>query len=236
MTTAAQKSAMDGANFVGASDRGKTPADFTTDPTTGKRPEETRTPWGSAKTDVTHGDLKNKTLPPRSIWKEGKWKGSKSYEYAVWVVSGEGTPGNYAEREYELPTEIAATASPPHPLDWPKKLKEELKSKPYGSQSGSGSYSSGPSLPWGLRVRCPGCGHFYKMDDLAGHTKNACPSTQMVEMGYVLYVIECECCPNLQQTATIIEGFPITVQASEATSQVTVVETEVTDGGSPTAA
>lgn len=225
---------MDGAAYTGYA--GKTPEDFMADPDTGRRPSEIRKPWGSSRTDLTYGDVLSVTLPPRSVWKLGKYRTSSyaASEWDVWIVPGEGTPGNYEQREYILPSEIAEQALPPHPADWPKKLKAELRKK---LNSPVASAKPSESLPWGLRIRCVGCGHFFKMNDLSDHAKQACPSVQMNELGYVLYALECECCDTLQDTATIIDGFPIQIQKreEEPPSHVTVVNEGGDDGGSPTA-
>jgi hypothetical protein len=205
---------MDGASYPSTFDKDKTPADFMNGPDGLRQGSYTSSskqkPWGSTFTDLSEG-IKGKTIPPRSIWKEGHWKGFNGDDWYIWVVDGQGTPGNYEKREYRLPHAAASKGDPDHPADWSKKLREEGDGKPktYGSGSSgsSGSYSTGPTVPLGMRVRCVGCGHFYRMDDLAGHVKTACPAVQMEEMGYVNFVMECACHEDLQDAAAMVPGW-----------------------------
>ena len=144
-------------------------------------------------------------IPPRFIWKEGHFRGNSDRDFRIWVTSGEATPGNYEERHYELPTSIAAQSEPDHPEDWPKSLKDGASSSS-SSSWGWGGGSKRDSLPWGLRIRCPGCGHFFKENDLKDHVNSACPAKQG---DMVMWIIECECHPGDLLAATkILEGFP----------------------------
>jgi hypothetical protein len=210
---------MDGAAFPFGAFEGATPLDFM-DNEDGERlhgyayssAREMKKPWGNAVTDLTTG-LKDKILPPRSIWVEGHWKGDKGASYYVWVVSGEGTPGSYKDREYRLPSLIVeeavpAPSIPRHPADWPDDLKKGTSL--IGSYSGSsftgGGTSSKNSLPYGLRIRCPGCGHFFKEDALATHVKaEACAAVQPEP---AMWVVPCECHDDLQESAKVMPGFP----------------------------
>lgn len=231
---------MDGARFpvsyAGKNVDDKFPRDFITDPATGRRPGETKEPWGMTLTNLRNG-IKDFTLPPRSIWNEGKWK-TERVDERVWVVSGEGTPGNYKDRHYELPDDALVFDVPDHPSDWPIELRmPPTKTTGYGVPTGSSSYvkrDTGPSLPAGLRVRCMGCGHFFRMDDLGTHAKNACPATQ--GDGPALWVIKCECHTDLLQTATVLDGFPFKPQFEpQAAAAETSESTNEGDAGEDSA-
>lgn len=197
---------MDGAQFwSGSMYENKTPADYFSDPETGLRPGENQRPHGVMQTSLESG-VEGRVIPPRFIWKGGRWKEVKGQDFYIWVVDGEGTPGNYRQREYILPPEMASDSPPRHPADWPKSLRE--KKEDWKTTASSG-------LPIGLRVRCVACGHFYHIDDLPGHAKSACPATQLQEMGYVGFVIGCDCHKDdLQATATVLPGFPVQVAQS----------------------
>jgi hypothetical protein len=203
------KKEMDGAVFI--TDLGKTPADFLNGPD-GKRPGEGREPSGTIRIDLTHG-ITGRTIPPRSIWKKGEWKvTTEGKDWNIWVVSGEGTPGNYETREYEVPNELAKSLKPKHPAEWSKSLKgtsSHSSGSYWGNKpSSSSSYSAG--LPFGLRIRCPNCGHFFKTNDLGDHAKNdACPAVQQKP---VMWVMPCECHDDILETAEIMPGFPIDVK------------------------
>lgn len=213
---------MDGAVFPSAIDKNKTPADFMSDEVTGIRPGQTKEPYGTVKADLSNG-IEGKTIPPRSVWVTGDWKDVKGDDYTVWVVSGEGTPGNYLTREYDLPMSLCHDTVPKHPSAWTDYMRKHrpLASKgggkpwqsgtSYGSDSSKSSVSSAPSLPFGLRIRCPGCGHFFKMDDLPTHAKNACPANPDTPTmgGFSMWVIKCECHESLQEAATVLKGFPV---------------------------
>lgn len=121
------------------------------------------------------------------------------------MVDGEGTPGNYLWRSYLLPEDIAtASQIPKHPADWPKP-KNQTKTGYYSTSGGSQQKAKAPSLPFGVRFQCPGCGHWYKESDLAGHAQ-VCPKT---DGGLSMWAIECSCpCPSLDDTAKCKPGFP----------------------------
>jgi len=159
--------------------------------TDGLRPNETREPHGTMYVDLSKG-TSGRVIPPRFIWKEGHFRGNSDRDFRIWVTSGEATPGNYEERHYELPTSIAAQSEPDHPEDWPKSLKDGASSSS-SSSWGWGGGSKRDSLPWGLRIRCPGCGHFFKENDLKDHVNSACPAKQG---DMVMWIIECECHPG----------------------------------------
>lgn len=209
----APKDVMDGAFFPG--EKTKTPADFMDDPR-GFRPGQTKKPWGTVLIDLTDG-TSGLTLPPRFIWDKGHWRGTLVDDWDVWVVSGEGTPGNYEERHYRLPDKIAEMMEPEHPADWPethkkhsgkgkkKKSKGNTDAETTSSWGSWGKGQKGAGLPFGLKVRCVGCGHFFKMDDLPDHAKNACPVVQ----DPVMWAIECECHRgNILATIEPLPGFP----------------------------
>jgi hypothetical protein len=202
---------MDGAIFPWSTHEGKTPADYMTGES-GYRPDTPNMkPSGTIFTDLRYG-IKDKIIPPKKIWDNGDWKSliSTHNGWDVWVVSGEGSPGNYLFREYRLPHQLTSGMHPRHPSLWSKKMKEEGEGKPKtttggGSGTSWGSQDTGPKLPLGLRVRCTGCGHFFKVDDLPAHAKNACPATQDPP---IMWIIRCECHEGLLEATEILEGFP----------------------------
>jgi hypothetical protein len=219
---------MDGAFFTTSE---KTPIAFMPDKVTGLRPGETRQPTMEIKHKLdTSTGISGITLPPRSIWKQGKYlsdllpKGQEhtDEEWRTWVVPGEGTPGNFKHRLYLLPKGIAKNPEPDHPADWSEWYKKGQGNKPVsqGSSYGySGSYGGGTwkqqpkqqassGLPKGTVIRCTGCGHFFDMDDLKIHGQSGvCPSEQG---DMVLFVMPCECHPDDPiGTATLMDGFPV---------------------------
>jgi len=214
---------MDGAAYPFGAPEGSTPLDFMDDEN-GERSygfhtgggvsgSGKRKPWGTAVANLKDG-IADKIIPPRSIWVKGDWKGDRGEAYYTWVVSGEGTPGSYLEREYRIPDQISKEMVPAHPADWPQHLQKKKGGFGFSGASSSGASSSllgGKSsghLPLGLRIRCPGCGHFFKDSDLATHAKSqACAA---VQDDPAMWVIECECHPgDLQIAATCLEGFPL---------------------------
>lgn len=218
--TKAKKDALDGAQYWS---KDKTPKDYMTG-ADGKRPGETKPPNGEMTSDLSYGSIQGVSLPPRSIWKEGKyldgnWTKQSDKEYRTWVISGEGTPGNYLIRRYVLPSEIATDPNPDHPTDWPKGPGK-------GSATAKKTTTSAPSLPVGIRFRCPGCGHWYRESDLAGHAK-VCPGQ---EGGSADWAIACECCDSLDDTAKCKQGFPRKKPEAPAEKK------EVEDGGGAPAA
>jgi hypothetical protein len=197
-----KKDEMDGAQFLYGGD-GKTPADYMDDPVTGLRGKASGPPAHTVAVSLKDG-VGDVTLPPRSIWQQGKYKSDSDQSspgYSTWVVSGEGTPGNYATREYKLPADIAVQPLPKHPADWTKAQKE----KSWGKNSGTKkSETTSSLLPFGIRFRDPNCGHWFRESDLAGHAK-VCPG---FEGGESDWAIECECCTSLDDTAKCKPGFP----------------------------
>lgn len=208
---------MDGAHFVGQGNR--TPADFMTQED-GKRPNETKEPWGEVHIDLTNG-VEGRTIVSKTAWNDGEWQTAalNAVGWDEWVVTGEGSPGNYLRRIYKIPKEEAEKPRPRHPSQWPKTMREGKKySGSTWSDSkykGTAPSSVGSGLPWELRIRCVGCGHFFKTGDLADHAKYACAATQEPP---VLWVMPCSCHPNdLQVAASVLEGFPTTPpQAAQA--------------------
>lgn len=205
-----KKDPMDGAYFPGYPD--KSVSDYVSK-ADGLRPGQTKEPFGEVLVDLSNG-IAGRVIPPKWAWDLGEWKTdqTKSADWDIWSVTGEGSPGNYLRRQFRVPTEEASKPKPRHPSQWPKSLREARPQKKYGGdsyQSGSGSsYStSKASLPWELRFRCPGCGHFYKNSDLADHVKNACPATQEHP---VMWIMQCVCHPDDLLAATeVLEGFPM---------------------------
>lgn len=151
-----------------------------------------------------------------------------------WVTSGEGTPGNFAYRVYELPNAVAKQATPKHPLMWPESDKRSKRtttsySSGYGSGGGYGgglgrktvstpstpAAPKAPSMPAGVRMRCV-CGHWFKMDDLAGHSQ-VCPALE--ENGESDWAMMCiaECgCHTLDDVCKCKPGFPRPAKEVEA--------------------
>jgi hypothetical protein len=144
----------------------------------------------------------------------------------IYVVSGEGTPGNNLWRVYYLPQEIAADIEPKHPLMWTEKQKRGTKySYGYGSGYGYGAYdswnrsastktepqkpqvASAPKLPLSVRMRCA-CGHWFKMDDIAGHTQ-VCPATEATGEADWAMMCDSSCgCQTLDEASKCKPGFP----------------------------
>jgi len=224
-----KKDLLDGANYW---KEGAVPADYMADKETGLRSGEKEKPKGFMTTnlDLSSNSMKHMPLPPRSIWKTGKWKMDKwdpakvgDEDYRTWIVSGEGTPGNFIERRYIVPEEAAYDQACRHPADWPKsffpKAAGKTKTGYYGTQSQTTAKATAPALPFGIRFRCPGCGHWYKEDGLAGHAK-VCPKD-----GEQDWAIACECCHSLDDTAKAKAGFPRKVVAKVETAPE-VVEQE----------
>ena len=70
-----------------------------------------------------------------------------------------------------------------------------------------------------LRIRCPGCGHWFSEHDLSSHVNNCCPGKEG-ENGD--WAIECECCDSLDKTVMLKKGFPKTsVNAGDTQASVT---------------
>lgn len=155
-------------------------------------------------------------------------------EWATWCVSGEGTPGNYAFRAYVLPKDLATSQFPRHPSQWPDNIKKGRAAtsyahghpSPYGQGYGTGYGGQGvqggyktpaapakpaapkaPAMPASLRIRCSGCGHWFKMDDLPRHAEWACPGIN----GEGDWAMMCDSacgCSTLHEAASVKPGFP----------------------------
>lgn len=146
--------------------------------------------------------------------------------WGYYVVSGEGTPGNNYYRVYICPTAISHSPAPRHPLMW---SKDDFDVRSYstgggwsGSSQGFGSASKSTtdnSLPAGVRVKCQGCGHWYKVDDLAGHAK-VCSATNGGDADYaVMCCSECGC-RTLDEASTPKQGYPKHTEKPEAEKEV----------------
>jgi len=156
----------------------------------------------------------------------------QSEDRAAYVTPGEGTPGNYMMRVYLLPFEVQSDPNPKHPMMWPKKLKTKALVKPpddddddvyggYYSTLGAGfgghpkpsgvvvtkpPVNHAPPLPAGIRMRCVGCGHWFKESTLAQHNTHCCP---VLNNGVDSdWVIMCECCETLDEIGSAKPGFP----------------------------
>lgn len=223
-----------------------TPHDLRDDPETGRRRNgrdkdgnqllEMKEPNGVMRVSLEHG-ITGRVIPPVATWEKGSWLSEKKNEkllpdiktmherWATWVVSGEGTPGNYLFRAYELPEDIARDEHPRHPSQWTKKQKEG--EDPY-------SYSWGkpkdPGLPTNLKIRCPGCGHWYSETDLKNHVTSACPGQQG---GSTDWIIPCFCCANPDVTATVKDGYPKQVKAPDPPDTGVAVKDNLFDDTEP---
>lgn len=160
----------------------------------------------------------------------------QSEEFDVWVTSGEGTPGNFVWRMYKLPMEMSRSIlnrdlTPRHPMLWPTKMKTKsipptatqggyVGASTWGNYGGTGTQSKAAwqtttkekdsGLPFGVRIRCTKCGHWFKTDDLVGHVQ-CCPAVNE----FSDWAIACECCRSLDLTATVKPGFPRATTVTE---------------------
>lgn len=72
---------------------------------------------------------------------------------------------------------------------------------------GGSKATQAPSLPAGVRIRCPGCGHWFKEGDLSGHAM-VCSSTNGGSNDWaIMCVAECGC-RTLDEASTPKPGFP----------------------------
>lgn len=207
-------------------DNEKNPYDYITNPETGLRPGTNVKPTAVTVHYLNEDGVEGSTIPPLAIWKQGEWLSDMAPDvlpktgvypkedcvFDTWVTSGEGTPGNMQYRMYVLPHEISRTnlqqgQIPKHPQMWPRKLKERPKWTGYGSgwssYGGTSKKSSPDKLPYGIRIRCTKCGHWFQSDDLVTHVQ-CCPQVNE----FTDWAIKCECCTSMDLTATVKEGFP----------------------------
>lgn len=227
---AAPPDPLDGGSFgAGGLQPGKTWLDYTDDP---ERPGyrlgvSTQQISGKTTIDLTRGIRDSHVIPPKGIWERGQWKNKNpsADDGNEWVVSGQGTPGNWEFRIYQVPPHMSFEAEPPHPSKWKKADREvrpyETSSawlpKPAQSQyQSSQPWKSAPQpkkittassgLPNSVRMLCIGCGHYFKVDDLVDHAKTGvCPSQQ----GEIVNIVQpCACCLSIFESATVREGFP----------------------------
>lgn len=199
----------------------KKPEDFLDNPETGLRPQEAKKPFGIVSQDLRYGDMKFKVLPAEEIWESGQWLDQIDKEeqdlftqirdkdvFSCWVVTGEGTPGNYLYRCYLVPDTVAATMGPDHPLTWDTEKTASKTTTSWGKKDEH-------KLPFGMRYQCVGCGHWFKQDDLAGHVMNTCPGVHEGSN----WAIMCECgstCTSLDAVSVCKPGFPRKKQETEA--------------------
>lgn len=150
----------------------------------------------------------------REALKKADGKGIPADLFPYWVTSGEGSTGNYLYRVYKLPDEIAGNTYPKHPVLWPKHIKRGTysSSSSGGLYSGGSSYSSSSSskssdsgLPIGVRIRCGGCGHWFKTSDLPGHAQ-VCGKGDEADWA-MMCADECGC-KTLDEASIPKPGFP----------------------------
>ena len=217
--------------------KNKKPEDFLVDPSTGTRPGEKQTPHGTIVIDLRHSkDLEHKTIVPFAVWDKGEWfqdlkpdiremvtNVPEKEEYNTFVCSGECTPGNYQFRCYILPNDVAGQAIPEHPTKWLPDKYDWTKNSGSTGSSRSGSWGgwskkdeksySSSVLPYGLKIRCLGCGHWYSEKDLKDHVQNCCPAVNGEDGDWAM---ECACCSSLDDTAKTKPGFPRKMKAPPA--------------------
>jgi hypothetical protein len=163
-----------------------------------------------------------------------EWVAEKD-RYNSWVVTGEYSPGNYIARIYILPNIEANQPDPDHPLDWSEWMRKgNSVTSHYADQRGGrgngfgfGGFGSPPpavargastetkpatppppakpAVPMSIRIRCGGCGHWFKMDSLGSHAEYCCPGINGPESDWAM---QCECCEELDQVQTLKPGFP----------------------------
>lgn len=214
----------------------KTPYDHLADKETGIRPGWTAKPSGIIKHNLQKGTkgvvlpplatwLAGKWFDELPIDKQDDLRPrvliSESRE--AYLVTGEGTPGNCNIRVYILPIEIARDKEPDHPAIWPERLQNGTATTFYNSYAENGWASRNqvtatpkppvaakppapPPLPHNIRIRCTGCGHWWKVDDLPKHANNCCPGKEETKTSD--WAIICECCDTLDEVAECKPGFP----------------------------
>jgi hypothetical protein len=149
--------------------------------------------------------------------------------FDAYVVTGEFTPGNYVARIYILPKNISHDPEPDHPSKWSVQLQKGDAITSYStgtawkpgrpwSTSAPGAYHSPaqetkpavpppaakPAVPAKIRVRCGGCGHWFRMDDVGPHAEYCCPGiNEDSDWGF-----QCECCDTLDEVQALKPGFP----------------------------
>jgi len=225
----------------------KTPADFIDDPVTGIRPGSyaKKKPLGCGFVDLSEGIRSYHVIPPVAIWDRGKWYDQLELqtqnainvkpddERQTWIVSGQGTPGDFVLRAYKVPEKIAEFQAAKHPADWSKKHKEKGDKKEsllgdgYSTYSWSGyqpatkakppSPPKPPPIPTGVTFRCVGCGHWFEGETkLAGHATHCCPGSSNWGDEGSDWVIACKCCLTFDETAVCKPGYPRKPVATKA--------------------
>jgi hypothetical protein len=179
-------------------------------------------------------NLRNKVEDALKNWPKS---GTPATIYPYWVVSGEGTMGNNIYRIYELPKDIASDPKPKHPLMWREDLRRDKGTGTYGFNNGylwkgeaagdwyyngqSGGTQTGaskppaakaPALPAGVRMRCPGCGHWFAMSDLPGHNQ-VCGKGEEADWA-LMCDVRCGC-ETLDDVAKPKPGFPKVIAKKE---------------------
>lgn len=120
-----------------------------------------------------------------------------------------------------------------------------LPATPQQTQAITKAKTAVQKLPAGMRLRCRGCGHWFKEDDLKPHAENVCPGMDG-NNGESDWGLMCapECgCKTLHEAVTLKPGYPklkpkkkevIENEQTEATT-TTGVETDKHDKPTPTA-
>jgi hypothetical protein len=189
---------------------------------------------GVSTVDLSQGVKSWHVLPPVAIWNKGKWwdqlsddtqkaiRVNPADEREAWVVSGQGTPGEWLLRVYIVPIKVAEQQECKHPKFWTKKQREVGDDRPALTPVHTGGYGYGalatpstpkapspPQLPSGIVMRCVGCGHWFDGETkLAGHTTHCCPGSDNWGTEGADWAIPCKCCDDWDAVAVCKPGFP----------------------------
>lgn len=78
--------------------------------------------------------------------------------------------------------------------------------KPVATTPAKPAAPKGPAIPHNVKMRCGGCGHWFKDDtELGGHARWCCPAINGKDSDWA---VMCQCCDHLDDVATIKPGFP----------------------------